>query len=133
MLLKSVALGLGAALAALIISNLFSSSGVKLRTEAWPASAKAILFERPTVPLSADQWRRIEKTLQEAGNNANPSHLVAAVLRRAWPLVLLFAFVAFAAVRWLLKDRTLSAAAAATAPSALLLFAAFAHTHPYYP
>lgn len=133
MLLKSIALGIVAAPVALAIATLSSGSGVRLNTEAWPPTARAILAEQPGEPISLNQWRRIEEALEGAGNNALPSHLVAAELRRAWPVVVLVAVLALLGARWLLKARAFNTAVGVLAPSALLLLAAFVHTHPYYP
>jgi hypothetical protein len=133
MLLRSFALGIVAAVVALVFATLSPGHGVKLNTEAWPASAKAILIERPGQAISNEQWRRIEKALETGGNNSRPSHLVAAEVRKSWPAVLLFAIIALVLARWLFKPQSLAAAGAILAPSALLLAAAFAHGHPYYP
>jgi hypothetical protein len=132
MLLKSLLLGLLAALAALLITNLSSGSGTRVNTESWPASAKSILAERPGEPISIEQWRRIETALAKSGDNAGASHLVTAEVRKGWPVVLLAALLALVCVRWQLKAQSLGAALSALLPSALLLVVAFAHTHPYY-
>ncbi|WP_425258487.1 hypothetical protein ACPOLB_23575 [Rubrivivax sp. RP6-9] len=133
MLLRSFALGIVAAIAALIFATLSSGSGVKLNTDAWPTSARAILIEQPGQPISIEQWRRIEKALDLAGNNSKSSHLVAAEVRKVWPAVLFAAFVALLCARWFIKPQTLATTSALLAPNALLLAAAFAHTHAYYP
>ena len=133
MLLRSFAVGIAAAIAALIFATLSSGSGVKLNTEAWPTSARAILVEKPGQPISVEQWRRIERALQDAGNNSESSHLVAAEVRKSWPVVLLAAVIALLGARWFMKPQTVVTTGALLAPSALLLAAAFAHTHPYYP
>lgn len=132
MLLRSLLLGLLAALAALVITNLFQSGGVRVNTDAWPAEARAILTERPGEAITIQQWRRIDKALVEAGNNASPSHLVAAEIRRGWLVVLLASCLALICVRYWLKYKSAGAALAAVAPSALLMLLAAVHSHSYY-
>ncbi len=132
MLVRSLVLGVAAAIAALIFATLSSGSGVRLNTDAWPPSAKAILIEQPGQPISIEQWRRIETALDDAGNNSTPSHLIAAEVRRTWPVVLVAAAIALFIARWFIKPITFAATSVLLAPSALLLAAAFVHTHAYY-
>lgn len=131
MLLRSAALGIAASIAALVLAFLSSSDGVRVNTEAWPPAARAIVKERPGEPITTEQWRRIERALREHRGSAQPSHTVAAELRKAWPIVAIVASFALGFARWRWKPLTFGATVLVLAPTALLLVAAFTHTHPY--
>jgi hypothetical protein len=129
---QAALLGVGVLFISTIVAFFASSGGVRTNTDAWPASAKAILTESPSAPITAEQWKRIEKALSADSNNAKSGHLFAAEVRNTW-----YVFVALSAFGLLLahhlwKPLSLSIAGAMVAPTALALLAAFQHVHPYY-
>lgn len=129
---KAALLGCGALLISAIVALFASSSGVRTNTEAWPASAKAILNESPGTPITAEQWKRIEKELSTDSNNANSTHLLAAEIRNAWHLFVALSVIGLLVAHRLLRPLSISTAAATLGPTAVVLLAAFQHVHPYY-
>lgn len=129
---KAALLGCGVLLISLIVAFFGSSSGVRTNTEAWPASAKAILNESPGTPITAEQWKRIEKALSADPNNANSSHLLAAEIRNAWHLFVALSVIGLFVTHRLWRPLSTSTAAATLAPTAIVLLAAFQHVHPYF-
>jgi len=133
LLLKSAVIGIAAPVVALLLTFMASTGGVRVNTDAWPPAAKAVLAERPGQPISQEQWARIDKTLREHGGDARPSHTAAAELRKVWPIAVIVLLVALGFARWRWKSLPLGASALVVAPTAVLLVAAFTHTHPHLP
>jgi hypothetical protein len=131
-----VLLGAAAPVLSAAIAFLTFTEGVRVNTHAWPPAAKAVLAEQPGQPVSAEQWRRINRELQSHPGSPTGTHLVAAEFRKAWPVFAGGALVALIVVllsrRRFMPLSATTVAFAAIAPSAAVLWAVFAHTHPYY-
>lgn len=130
--LKALALGVGVLILGTLVSFFAHTGGVRVHTEAWPPSARAILSEQPGQPISVEQWRRIDKELAAHAGNAKPTHLLAGEVRQTWFVFLGLALAALLLVRRLSPLRPALAGFLLTAPSCVAVLLAFAHTHPYY-
>lgn len=129
---RGLLIGICVLLITAIIAFFVSQDGVSVNTEAWPATAKAIVEEHPGTPISADQWTRIEKALREHEGNSHPSHLLAAEVRKAWYIFLLVPALALAMARRTWPPLTLPLGIAISAPNVIAILVAFTHTHPYF-
>jgi hypothetical protein len=130
--LKASALGLAVLVLSIVVSFFAHTGGVRVNTEAWPPSARAILLEQPGQPISAEQWRRIDKELAAHGGNAKLTHLLAGEVRQTWFVFLGLAFGALLFIRRLSSLRPALAGLLVAAPSCLAVLWAFAHTHAYF-
>ena len=45
----------------------FPATGHRVNTDAWPPEARAILKENPGVPITSEQWKRIDEALRPYG------------------------------------------------------------------
>jgi hypothetical protein len=106
-----VALIVGAVLVviAFLLAELvsFPSTGHRIDTAKWPVEAQDILREKPGVPVTPEQWKRIDKVLlQHGGLNHGQQPNWAQTVRASW-----WWFVALPVVASLLlsaKHRTLA-------------------------
>lgn len=134
--LKALLLGLAAPVVSAIIAFFTFSDGVSVNTDAWPPAAKAVLAEQPGQPRTSEQWRRIERELQNHAGQPRFSHLLAAEFRQAWLVfaggALVAAVLVFAFMRRLNRLGLASAVLVATLPTVFVLWGVFSHTHPYY-
>lgn len=131
-LFKAALLGLAVLMLSAVVSFVAHSGGVRMNTDAWPPEARSILTEAPGQPITAEQWRRIEKELQAHGGDAKPSHLLAGEVRQTWPVFVVLALLALLLVRRFRPLNSLAAGVAVVTPSLLVVLAAFVHSHPYY-
>jgi hypothetical protein len=121
--------GAGLVVLALLFAELvsFPSTGHRIDTTKWPAEAQEILRERPGVPVSPEQWKRIDKVLQHQGSlNHGQSPYWAQTVRASW-----WWFVAMPVLASLVlsvKQRTLAfrSTMLVVSPSAAVLLAALA-------
>jgi hypothetical protein len=97
-LLVALVTGLVLALVAAVLVELVSGPkyGHRINTEALPTEAKAILAERPGVPISSEQWRRLDMVMAKHGGWPGGGEVFAASVRHSWywfaafPLLALF-------------------------------------------
>ena len=129
---KAALLGIGLLFVSMIIASFSARGGVSTNSEAWPASAKAILKEFPGTPITSEQWKRIEKELSADPNNAKSSHLLAGEVRKTWFVFVALSLLALLLVHYLWKPLSIGTATALLVPTTVALLAAFQHVHPYY-
>ncbi|QJW85104.1 hypothetical protein HK414_21380 [Ramlibacter terrae] len=85
--MKASFIGVGVLFVTLLFALFLGpSGGVAMNTDAWPDSAKEILKETPGQTISPEQWRRIDHALERHGANAKGTHLLAAEIRKIWPV-----------------------------------------------
>jgi hypothetical protein len=66
---SAAVLGLLLVVAAFVLSEFFTfpATGHRVNTDAWPPEARSILKENPGVPITSEQWKRIDKALRPYG------------------------------------------------------------------
>jgi hypothetical protein len=131
-LVKAAFLSIGALLVALLISFFGFSGGVRINTDAWPASAKQILKETPGSALSSEQWRRIDRALEAHGGNSSGTHFFAAEIRKVLPVFVLVPLFFLLFIPFLKPLRTWEAVLILVAPCAIVAIAASVHRHAYF-
>ena len=118
--------GLAIASIAAVFAELLASPahGHRINAPALPAEAKAILAERPGVPVSTDQWQRLDKVMANHGGWPSGRQLLAASIRDGWYwFIALPALAAFLLRPWVASS--LLSVAFLAGPSALVLSYAF--------
>lgn len=131
-LVKAAFLSIGALLVALLISFFGFSGGVRINTDAWPASAKQILKETPGSALSSEQWRRIDRALEAHGGNSSGTHFFATEIRKVLPVFVLVPLFFLFFIPFLKPLRTWEAVLILVAPCAIVAIAASVHRHAYF-
>ena len=129
---RAMLLGLCVLIASTVTSFFAWTSGVSTDTNAWPPGARAILAESPGVPLSSEQWARIEAELARDPSRPLPIHLLAAEVRKTWPIFVFLVGVALILTRLRWRSFSLLHATVLATPTALALLGASILTHPYY-
>jgi hypothetical protein len=129
---KAALFGIGVVFISAVISFFASSDGVSINTQAWPPSAKAILNESPSTPLTPEQWKRIDRELAADPNQAKPSHLIAGEIRNTWFIFVALSVLSLLVAHRLWKPLSFGTATALLAPTVIVLVDAFQHVHPYY-
>ena len=127
-LTKVIFLGFVALLLATLLSELATSpnSGHRIDVEKLPPEAQVILKERPGVPISADQWNRLDQVMARSGGWPRGAAVFWASVRSSWYwfLVLPLLVIGALSMRW--KAIALLHAAVVFAPSFGFLIVAFA-------
>ena len=90
---------------AIVLAKLVSapSSGHHINTTALPAEAQAILAQQPGVPITAEQWRRLDSVMATHGGWPSGGSILAASIRQGWYWFVLLpalAVVGFQRSRW---------------------------------
>lgn len=81
LLVGLVLLGFSAALAEFVSGP---AHGHRINTAELPAEARAILAESPGVPISAEQWHRLDTVMSSHGGWPGGGQLFAASVRHSW-------------------------------------------------
>jgi hypothetical protein len=127
-LTKVIALAFVALLLAVLLSELATSpsSGHRIDVERLPPEAQAILKERPGVPISAEQWKRLDQVMARSGGWPSGAAVFWASVRSSWYWFLALPLLCLGALylRW--KVIAPLHAAVVLAPSLALLLIAFA-------
>src|SRR5262245_25799145 len=84
----ALVLGVVIALVATAMAGLIFSpaTGHRINIAALPAEARAILAEHPGVPITREQWRRVDQVLDRSGGALTVAGLFRADLRSSWAL-----------------------------------------------
>lgn len=126
-LVKAVLIGLVALLLGALLSDVLTSpaEGHRLDVKKLPPPAQAILNERPGVPISPEQWKRLDQVMAQHGGWPSGGDLFLASVRASWYWFLLLPAVCLGGlfIRW--RAVTAAELAAVCAPSLGLLLLAF--------
>lgn len=119
--------GLAALLLALVLCELVSSPslGHRLDLSNMPSEGKALLNESPGVPLSKEQWSRLDEIMVRHGGWPNGGELFIQSVQNSWYWLILVPSIAgiLLSRRW--KTLTLAEVILLASPSALSLVAVF--------
>jgi hypothetical protein len=103
-LTKVILLGFVALLLAALLSELATSpnSGHRIDVEKLPPEAQVILKERPGVPISADQWKRLDQVMARSGGWPSGATVFWASVRSSWYWFLVLPLLGIGALfmRW---------------------------------
>lgn len=79
----------------------FPQIGHRVDTTKWPAEAQAVLTEKPGTPITSEQWKRIDRLLQEHGDtNFGQRPYWAQTVRASWWWFLLAPLLGIAIIRF---------------------------------
>jgi hypothetical protein len=126
-LFKALTLEMLALLLGTLISELMTSptEGHRIDFTKLPAAAKAISTERPGVPISPDQWKRLDAVMARHGGWPSGGELILASMRASWYLFLLLPSAGIAVILTKWRAVTLWEVAGVCLPSLLALLFAF--------
>ena len=131
-LVKALLGGLLALLIGALLCELATSpsEGHRIDFEKLPPAAQAIMKEQPGVPISSEQWKRLDKVMAKEGGWPSGKDVFLRSVRASWYWFLLLPAAGVGAflVRW--KSVAMVEAASVFAPCLLLLLFAFSSTVP---
>lgn len=105
----------------------FPATGHRVDTTQWPVEAQAILREQPGVPISTEQWKRIDSVLRARGDlNYGQRPYWAQTVRASWWWFLLLPGLAVVVTRFRQIDLSAVTAVLLCAPSAIVLLVGLA-------
>lgn len=83
---KVIALGLIALLLGIVFSEFVTSPrfGHRIDFEKLPAEAQSILKERPGLPISPEQWKRLDQVMARSEGWVNAAAVFWASMRHSW-------------------------------------------------
>ncbi|WP_326543928.1 hypothetical protein [Pseudorhodoferax sp.] len=124
---RSLVLGLIALFLAALLSELATSpsSGSRIDVEKLPPEAQAILKEQPGLPISADQWKRLDQVMARSGGWPKGAAVFWASVRSSWYWFLALPLLGLGVLHLRWKAVVPLHTALVLAPSLAFLFLAF--------
>ena len=129
LLVGLLALFIGALLCELVTSP---AEGHRIDVTKLPPTAQAILNERPGVPISSEQWRRLDKVMAQQGGWPSGGDVFLSSVRASWYWFLLLPALGIAALFMTWRAIALPELSAIFAPSLLLLLFALSAAAPMF-
>ena len=112
-------------LALVIAEATFGAQGHQIEFRKLPPEVRAIAMERHPNPVSAEQWKRMDKAMERHGGWPDIDTLFAATQRKAWPLFVAFPAVALIVLQLLKRTVPLLSAILLFLPSLIVVSLAF--------
>jgi hypothetical protein len=124
--LVALVVGVFVALVGAFIAELLSNPlGHRVDTTALPAEARAILTEHPGVPITTEQWRRLDQVMARSGGWPSGGSVFSASIRGGWYWMIATLVLALAVLRLSWRGLPPLVLVAASSPSALVILWAF--------
>lgn len=102
--------------------------GHRINAATLPPAAQAIAVERPGTPISAEQWRRLDRVMSQHGGWPGGTQLFFASVRHSWYWFLALPALAVALLRRQSGSVSVLVAALLAGPSLVVVAYAFAST-----
>jgi hypothetical protein len=124
---KALVFGLIALLMGALLSELVTSpaEGHRIDFTKLPPEAQAISNERPGVPISPEQWKRLDKIMAQHGGWPSGGDILLNSVRASWYWFLLLPAIGLGVLYMRCRVISLPEAVCISAPSLLLLSVAF--------